>query len=220
MKWWKGAASAFVLFLVPAAHAQEIPGDPKADNFYAGIHGGAVILQDSDLTGNGLSGVELEFDTGFGIGAFLGYKFKNAIRVEGEYTFRRNGVDDFTVGGVSASGAGLGIDGDVDAHSFMGNVWWEPRVGGNWLPYLGGGVGVSIIKADVTASIPGFGTLSEDESDTVFTYQAGAGVGYAVTDRVVVSADYRFLGTSDPSFGVTEAEYRTHNFMVGVRGHF
>jgi len=47
--------------------------------------------------------------------------------------------------------------------------------------------------------------------------QIGAGIGYSVTDNVVVSLDYRFLITDDPEFGDTEAEYQNHSVMLGFK---
>lgn len=60
-----------------------------------------------------------------------------------------------------------------------------------------------------------------DESETVFADQAAAGIGYRSTPTAILSAEYRYFGTTDPEFEsrgtTTETELSSHNFMAGVR---
>ncbi|MEO1082995.1 MAG: outer membrane beta-barrel protein [Acidobacteriota bacterium] len=179
-------------------------------------------MSDSDLSDDDFDGtsVNAEFKTGFNVGGILGYKFRNGLRLEGEYTYRRADIDEITANGVSASSIGVDVGGDVSAHAAMANVFWEPRVFGNWLPSIGGGVGVGFVNAEVTVSSPEFAPESDDSSDTVFAYQAGAGLGYAFTDNVIGSIDYRYWATTDPNFDGTDAEIGTHNVSAGVRVQF
>lgn len=209
------------------ASAQGIPGDPQGNKFYAELHGGVTIASDSDLSdpafsGAGITSAKSEFDTGFNVGGLLGYKFKNGLRVEGEYTYRQVGYNDISVcvsaGCASASGAGVNVGGDVGAHAIMANAFWEPRFG-KLLPSIGGGVGVGIINSTLRVSYSGYSATS-DESDTVFAYQAGAGLGYEFFPNIIASVDYRYWATSDPKFGSTTAEVSTHNITGGVRFQF
>ena len=206
------------------AKAQTIPGDPKADKFYAELYAGATIVPDSQLSNPAFSGadVQAEFDTGFNFGGTLGYKMKNGLRIEGEYTYRRADFNDITacVSGSCTSASSLGIDvgGDLSMHAVMANAFWEPRFG-NWLPSIGGGAGVGIIDATLKASA--FGASSSDnESDTVFAYQAGAGIGYEFSPNIIALLDYRYWATQDPDLGGTKAEISTHNINIGIRYQF
>jgi opacity protein-like surface antigen len=228
MKVMRGALGA-ILFCAFAgtAGAQDLPGDPTAGSLYAGLQGGATMISDSELSSSGISGagfsdVETEFSTGFNVGGILGFKMKNGLRFEGEYTYRQADIDDLTgcLGGAcgSASTIGASVDGDVSAHSVMANMFWEPRFG-NWLPSVGGGLGFAVVSADMTLN-GGGASVTADDSDTVFAYQAGAGLGYAITDNIVASIDYRYWATTDPDFGGTEAEVGTHNINVGIRTYF
>jgi opacity protein-like surface antigen len=62
--------------------------------------------------------------------------------------------------------------------------------------------------------------LDVDEDDTVFAYQAGAGLGFALTETITLFAGYRFFGTADPEFEGLDAEYHSHNVEGGIRFGF
>ena len=48
----------------------------------------------------------------------------------------------------------------------------------------------------------------------------GAGVDYAVNEKITIDFKYRYLGTSDPEFDTTTVEYSSHNFYAGIRAAF
>ena len=203
----------FALFWAGAAAAQE-PG-----RFYGGVHAGALFVQDSDVEQNGASGT-FEFDPGFSVGGFGGYRFGNGVRLEGEYTYRRADTDDLCAGGTCISQTAASLNGHVDAHALMGNIWFEPRVGKSLLPYAGGGIGVGFVGYDGSVSLNGINLGSGSDTDTVFAYQAGVGLGYELFDHYVISADYRYWATTDANFNGANAEIGTHNVMVGGRYQF
>jgi len=61
-----------------------------------------------------------------------------------------------------------------------------------------------------------------DDDDTVLAGQVGAGVGYAVTEQIGLSLDYRFFITENPEFDslAVEADYRNHSLWAGVKYRF
>ena len=59
-----------------------------------------------------------------------------------------------------------------------------------------------------------------DADDTVFAWQVGAGIGYALTPQLTFDLKYRYFATSDPEFDGTEVEYASHNVYAGIRLHF
>lgn len=192
-----------LLLFAPSA-ANALTSARNADSFYAGVFGGISVLPDLTLSQGGVS-ADLETDVGFNLGAVAGYKWAFGLRAEGEVSYRQNDLNNIV---------GISVVGDISALAFMGNGWYDFDTGTPLIPYLGGGLGFAVITIDSGGS----------ESDTVFAWQIGAGIGYEVTTGVVVSADYRFLATSDPSFpasgGDLDAEYMSHGFLLGVRGHF
>ena len=193
------------------------------DGFYVSLQGGGSFLSDADFKDLGLDGVprlETEFDPGFNVGGSVGVAFANNFRIEAEVNFAQNDIDEFTlVGGSLVAG-----DGDVDSLAFMGNAFYDFVIRPLWQAYVGGGAGVAIVSVNDAAV---FGTLLPvaDDEDTVFAYQAGAGIGYAFSPSTTLTLDYRFFATEDPDFKDVigdsfEAEYSRHDIRVGVRFRF
>ena len=54
----------------------------------------------------------------------------------------------------------------------------------------------------------------------VVAYQLALGGSFAASESLNIDLQYRFFGTADPDFEGLEAEYSTHNFMVGLRHAF
>ena len=109
------------------------------------------------------------------------------------------------------------VDGAFSMIAFMANVDYDFDTGSRWVPYVGGGLGVATISLDTESSS---GTSLVDDSDTVFAYQVGAGIGYEFPleegRSITVSLDYRYFGTQTPTFtgDVTGAE-----FDAAINGH-
>lgn len=196
--------------------------------YYAGLQGQYVTLRDADYT-DGLA-IQSEASKGFGISAIGGYDFGNGLRAEGEFGYRRNSLDQFEItndGGLGAaagvgslSGQTLETDGTTDALYLMANGWYDFMIRG-FRPYIGGGIGFARVSVD--GSVRGVQLL--DDSDTVFAYQLGAGVGFDVAPNVTVSLDYRYFATQDPELdaagGTTvDGEYQTHNIGISARYRF
>ena len=108
----------------------------------------------------------------------------------------------------------------------MANVYFDFRPGKSWRPYFGGGIGVANLDLDID-SVGGIATPFSD-TDTVFAYQAMAGVEYKFTPRLSLGAEYRYFATTDPEFDDTvivtpvsiESEYKSHNILVRLRYYF
>ena len=84
-------------------------------NFYAKILGGANFLQNTEITEN-----KSTYQTGYIIAGSLGYCWRNGLRLEAEYAFRRNTIRkiDFFVEGSSKHG-------HYQASSYMANLLWD-----------------------------------------------------------------------------------------------
>lgn len=180
-----------------------------ADNTpYLRAQVGGTWVNDSDA-----EGVDIQYDGGFNIGAALGYDFGLA-RLEGEFGYRQNDIDELEALGVS-----VGADGDVSLITVMGNGYIDFENQTPFIPYIMGGVGIGFISAN---DVEVMDIEVVDDDDTVFAYQLGAGFGYEVVEGIYFDVSYRFLGTSDPEFeDVTdvefESEYQSHNIVAGVK---
>ena len=172
---------------------------------------GAVWVNDSDAEDDIGDEAEFTFDSGYGVTAAVGYTFESyyTYRTEIEFGYRDNDFDK-----IKAFGLSLPIDGDVKTLSLMANGFCDLMPNSQISPFLGGGLGIANVEADL--DYPGLGS----EDDTVFAYQVAAGVSFAASENVNIDVQYRFMGTADPDFGVIEAEYQTHNAMIGMRFGF
>ena len=196
----------------PAAAADDAQG------FYGQIAGGGNYQRDQNL--GGASGT-LDFDEG-GLGAVsLGYAFASGWRPELEYAFRRNDAE---------------RSGTEEASAGMANLWYgfrAPSFAPRLRPYLGAGAGTTNVKMDQVVDAAG---ATRDDEDTVFAYQAGAGLDYAAARRLVLSLGYRYLETERAHFDGTpgsddllapspgtppvDARYRSDGVLASLRYAF
>ena len=135
--------------------------------------------------------------------------------LELEVAYRTNDIDSITSGGARLAGA----TGEMNSLAFMVNGFYDINTGTAFTPYVGLGVGYARVSAD-GISATGLGFTNGDD-DNKFAYQAIAGVAYQLTPEVALTADYRYFATQDPSFRLSsgasvDAEYKTHNVMVGL----
>ena len=101
--------------------------------------------------------------------------------------------------------------------AFMANVDYDFDTGSRWVPYVGGGLGVATISVDTETDT---GTSLVDDSDTVFAYQVGAGIGYEFPleegRSITVSLDWRYFGTQAPTF---KGDVSGDDFEATINGH-
>ena len=109
------------------------------------------------------------------------------------------------------------IDGNFSMLAFMANVDYDFDTGSRWVPYVGGGLGVATISVDTETDT---GTSLVDDSDTVFAYQVGAGIGYEFPleegRSITVSLDWRYFGTQAPTF---KGDVSGDDFEATINGH-
>ena len=182
---------------------------------YIGVRSGIALLQDSDLgfTGDPESDVPplsslLTFDEGFAVSGAGGYAFSSGLRLEGEFGYRKFNLDTLRFGLGELDGARgpvdveakVDLEGDNVGISLMTGAYYDFDLGPGLKPYIGGGIGVFFISVDVRER----GEQLADDSDAVFAYHLGAGVGYEVSrlneKPVILSLDYRFFNPTDPTF--------------------
>ena len=159
---------------------------------------GLVSVSDSTLSGN-TSG-EMSMDPGFGFLAAIGNNF-DGLRAEAEFAYRTNDLDEVS---------NVSVNGDISSMAVMGNLLVDLPLSESVRPFLGAGIGLANVEIDSNGS----------SDDTVFAYQAIAGIGFPLTHVTTLDFQYRYFATADPDFDGTEAEYDTHNFFAGLRFDF
>ena len=187
----------------------------SAEGLYVSGNIGFATASDSDLTDSTVPGVTIntEFDTGLTLAAALGYDF-NRFRVEGEISYQTNDVDK-----IGAQGVFFDATGDATALSFLINGYYDFVNRSAFTPYISAGLGFAQVEFN-NLNISGSGFPGSSDDDTVYAYQIGIGVGYAVTEKVTIDVKYRYFGTEDSEYDTTEAEFASNNFLFGVRVYF
>jgi opacity protein-like surface antigen len=187
----------------------------SAEGFYVSGNLGFAMASDSDLTDSTVPGITVntEFDTELALGAALGYDFSK-FRVEGELSYQKNDVDK-----IGEQGVYFDATGDASALSFLINGYYDLVNLSGFTPFISAGLGFAQVEFN-SLDISGVGFAGSNDEDTVFAYQLGIGIGYAVTEKVTIDVKYRYFGTEDSKYDTTEAEFASNNFLFGVRFYF
>ncbi|MBM9518971.1 porin family protein [Desulforhopalus vacuolatus] len=180
---------------------------------YMSVNVGVAILNDSDVTDSTEPGLtmDMESDSGLALGVAVGYAVAGNMRFEGEFAYQENDLDN-----VSFYGIGTDLTGDTASYAFLLNGYYDFKNTSAFTPFISGGVGMVQVEIN-NMNFPGSDDPDVSDDDTVFAYQFGAGVAYAVNEQISIDVKYRYFGTSDPEFETTEVEYSSNNIYAGVR---
>jgi opacity protein-like surface antigen len=113
---------------------------------------------------------------------------------------------------ISFPGLNASVNGDISSLALMGNLLADLPLSERVRPFLGAGIGLARVEANSNDL--------GDEDDTVFAYQAIAGIGFPLTHVTTLDLQYRYFATADADFDGTDVEYQTHNFFAGLRFDF
>ena len=166
---------------------------------------GAVAVNKTTVQFGSLSG-DASFKAGSVFTGAFGsdVDFHNSGRVELEFAQRFSEIDEVAPAKF-----------DVTALSVMFNAYHDYKTNYAISPFVGLGLGIAELEAEVNY----LGAVGKAD-DLVFAYQVMVGVGYEVFDNLFLDAQYRFFGTGRPDFQGVKADYRTNNFLAGIRYRF
>ena len=200
----------------------------EGGGFYFTGSGMVVFQQDSQLRDNtgGLidallaplmtSDLELEFNTGFGVRAGVGYTFADIpLSLEFEYVYRSSDIDS-----ISTPLGTLPAAGDTDSHSLMWNALLDIDFGDTGFGLYGGaGVGFTVSRAELTdvGGLP-IGLLRDD--DTTFSWQVLGGVKFAIDSQLVLYTGVRYFDAGDVNFDTLGGENQSLSVEFGFRVYF
>ena len=234
MKFMKWVALAGVMAISPAVAADVEPTDFSWTGLYVGAYGGYAwgggTLADlycdgvtpgrctndddvpgtwlantemSDIIGGGLLGFNREFDGGFVLGGEMDLGFGGSA--EKHFLFAGNlgetELDDDAIGNID-----LGLTGSA-----------RVRVGyamDRFLPFVTGGV--AFAKYNATITNPTNSNLPRYGSGNLIGWTLGGGVNYAVTDHLIVGAEYRYTNLGDDDLNLTNAALDSDYYSFGV----
>ncbi len=192
-------------------------GDSQNDGAFDGdfttgagttIPAGTVLPDGTDV------GWDTDFDTGYAFAGAIGRRY-GPFRGELEIAYQDNDIGshaNVAAAGIALDGEDAGVlitgspnigvtvgdlvadgQGDVSSLFVMANILYDFRTGGRLTPYIGGGAGVGFVDVNYTPSAV---AIIQDEA-TAFAYQALAGVAYAVSPKLSLTAGYRYRATTD-----------------------
>jgi OOP family OmpA-OmpF porin len=157
------------------------------------------------------------YNTGFDVDGVIGYDF-GMFRLESEVGFRRAWTDHVDYLGYSST------RGNVRSLSFMMNALLDFGPDDGLQGFVGGGAGVARTHLY---------SLTTDDSDTGFAWQALAGVRMPLTSNLDAELKYRFFNhrnldlVTSNAFGgagapgtAVDADVRTHSLLVGLVYNF
>lgn len=224
-----GAAAAAVLAPGLAMAQNAWGGDGPTTvrpGFYAAVQGGFNAARDHDFE-TSLGEVDSSLDDGYAVGAALGYNFGQVwplggLRLEAEWTYRENDVDNHEIGGADV----INPTGSIESHAFMANLYHDFLPGAAINPYIGAGIGMAELDfKNYGANVAGANVEALDDSDSVMAYQAIAGLAFAINQNLSLTADYRYFTTEKAEVTAavdngTDTRYRNHTLMAGLRYSF
>jgi OOP family OmpA-OmpF porin len=223
---------AVVLALASTALAS--PALARDNAWYVGVEGGAMIVEDLDFDVNGVGdAATVDHDYGYDADAVIGYDF-GGFRLEAEVGYRSATVDGLTssvptpffAGNGALANAGSGTfdyaGGRTSALSFMVNGLLDFGPDDGLQGFVGGGAGVARVKSDLALTTNG---SFLDDSDTVFAWQALAGIRAPLTDTIDATLKYRFFNADDVKLvavnnATYETRFRSHSILGGVTFNF
>jgi outer membrane protein OmpA-like peptidoglycan-associated protein len=181
----------------------------ERDGWYVGLEGGGVAVQDFELDGQP---VTIELDNGWAVLATVGYAWADSNwRLEGELGYRSNeGQTSF-----------YNEDAELEEWSGMINAVYDFKLNSDkWGLSVGAGVGVDNPRFSVANGLLGDDAESKD---TVFAYQAIAGVTYRLNQHWDLALNYRYFNASDAELRLfsgdeeRDGDLNKHTVTIGFR---
>ena len=219
-------AAAALLFTPSNASAQDCCCE-TLEGAYVGLLGGVSWANDLFTVDSSSPGefFESEFDTGWNIAGFIGYRCCNGIRVEFEAGYRELDLDKLSqYNGSMVNSITSFSKSDFSLTHFMANFLFEcsyQACGCCWRPYFGFGIGGALVDMNIsTTSV----SDSIDDDDTVFAYQLIVGLAYPINECMDLAVEYRFFGYDEIEIKDTTGaidsslDYGSiHNIVVSVK---
>ncbi|MEO1039416.1 MAG: outer membrane beta-barrel protein [Pseudomonadota bacterium] len=250
------ALSGLAAFAPAPAMAQQYVSGSAGFNFQAESDNSGAFSSDF-TTGDGVAvpagtvlpaGTSLEWTSEFDSGQFLagayGWRLNDAVRVEGEISYRQSDVDTHTdvaagggaIGAADAAvlitgAAPLGVtvadlvadgQGELTSLGFAVNAYYDFPTSGAFGFYVGGGLGLENIEIDFSPSA----TSIIDDDQLVLFGQVMAGGAFAISETTSLYGGYRYRLSEDVETDVAlvpaalDIENRAHILEFGLRYSF
>ncbi len=214
--------AALVTLMIPTICAAT---PPRLGPYVSGFIG-VSVPQNTDVNSYDFAGTSfndrVEFDPGINIGGTAGFDF-GIVRLEGELSYKHGEMATITdqINGQRYHNA----DGTLGALAMMFNAFFDLHNASPVTPYFGGGIGFAAMHLSDTF-VAEFGPpIYQEDDDSVFAYQVGAGLEIALNRMLSLDLGYRYFATTKANFGsdldiATDLKLKSHNAAVGFRVKF
>ncbi|MEM7143688.1 MAG: outer membrane beta-barrel protein [Verrucomicrobiota bacterium] len=227
------ATTIIVLANTPLANAEEVFFDTvstakasRSQGAYFGIFGGGAYPSDADYRGRlGGLGLDLDGDSGWLVGAELGYTWDTAtpLRPGIEVEFMYLGDNSLDANGTGTNSFAA----DINIYTLMFNGILALDLDqhrddvGDFIaalhPYVGAGLGWAYSRQRGGTLTTPTGTSSfPRNSDNSFAWQFFAGLEVDLTERVSVYGEYKYL-VLDKAAGDNISDYKLDLWTMGVK---
>ena len=192
------------LTLALATTAMSAPAMARDGQWYAGVEGGVMIVEDTELDVNTANGAVtlINDEPGYDFDGIIGYDF-GGFRAEAEVAYKGIQIEKTIATAPGISGGGVGLttgtfdtNGQADALSFMVNGLFDFGADDGLQGFVGAGIGVARVEMTNTFAAPSW----LDDSDTGLAWQALAGVRAPISDNWDVGLKYRYFNAPNMKY--------------------
>lgn len=209
---------ASLLCITAAAISIAVPAQAQEDDargIYGVVRAGASFQPKQTLDGSAFDlsdtfDKDTKYEMGFTGEIGAGYKF-GMVRVEQTVGYTQQKPKGLDVGDLTG-------DGSFNAYNVNLNTFVDLPVSKMFVPYLGGGVGIARVDADLARSDQVSGASSSySGKDWGFLWHADAGIGVRVSSKATVELGARYTQISSLKFdGQNNGEAATFNPKIGT----
>ena len=220
-----GCAFALIILCGANAYAETPGGDDHRSDWYVALSGFHAVPHDSDtsrLTDFGHVSAETQYASSTAFSVAVGTRVTENVRLALEVGHAPVDIEAITNLRVEGEPVSIpyGLTGDSAVWTVTLAASYDFPIEGPVRPYVGAGVGIAHHETRTIFTIAGFDPTIESGDDTVWSYYLRAGVGYEVSNTVVVFAGYRYTGSRDVEIGGARSTSASDALEAGVRIHF
>jgi opacity protein-like surface antigen len=152
------------------------------------------------------------------------------LRVEGELSYRHGEIK--RVDEVAPPGNFYrNVDGSLGIVAMMANVFFDLENPSMITPYFGAGAGIASLHLSDTEGTTSTSPIHRDriydkDDASVFAYQAGLGMEFAINPRFSLDLGYRYFRTAEATFDSAQwnierrLKIENHSVALGFRAKF
>lgn len=219
-----------VLLAMALVLALALPAQAEVNGIYAGIkiidsiQSTGDLSRPDELKGAGIGSYS---QNSIGGGIYVGYdfypKFQVPLRTEIEYAIRSNMDTSWTKNDFGGTGHKTEVDYTMGLQTLFFNAYLDLHNSTDFTPYIGAGAGLGFINNKMSATVSGpfiNGEDSYNKMNTVFAWNVGAGVSYAMTENISADLAYRFVGLGQNDMDGVKTHPYANEFSLGLRFTF